>query len=307
MDPLDLRRLRILRDLEVRGTLSAVASGLGYTPSAVSQQLAVLEGEVGVRLVEKVGRGVRLTDAGRLLARHARVLLSAAETASADLASLTGEVRGTVRAGGLQSATRRVLIPALTGLQVAHPRVRVEIVDVEFEQAMPELRVGTLDLVISDEYDGHPRPRSAGLTFATLHEEPLELVLPKGHPCAAGAGPVALDALSADAWVTSPPGTGLHDLVLGACRARGGFEPDVRHRSNDSGVLLDLVRATGAVTLLPAMIVPAADESLAVRGIAGTPIRRRLVVVTRDTPTAPALATVLAAVEDQVAGLDRQR
>src|ERR671921_981883 len=95
----DLRRLRLLRELEERGTLSAVATALGYTPSAVSQQLAVLEKEVGARLLERAGRGVRLTDAGRILARHAGVLLAAAEAASADLASSTSDVRGTVRAG----------------------------------------------------------------------------------------------------------------------------------------------------------------------------------------------------------------
>src|SRR5918911_5267170 len=118
MVALDLRRLRLLRELAERGTLGAVADALGYSPSAVSQQLAVLETEAGVPLLEKAGRGVRLTDAGRLLAHHADVLLTAAEAARADLASLTGDVRGTVRAGGLQSATRHVLIPALTRMLV---------------------------------------------------------------------------------------------------------------------------------------------------------------------------------------------
>src|SRR5687768_8157834 len=94
----DLHRLRLLREFEERGTLSAVAAALDYSPSAVSQQLSALEKEAGARLLEKAGRGVRLTDAGRLLARHARVLLAAAEAAAADLADLGGEVRGTVRA-----------------------------------------------------------------------------------------------------------------------------------------------------------------------------------------------------------------
>src|SRR5919206_352394 len=167
MISLELRRLRLLRELDERGTLGAVAAALGYSPSAVSQQLTVLEKEAGVPLLEKAGRGVRLTDAGRLLAHHAGVLLSAAEAARADLAALTGEVRGTVRAGGLQSATRRVLIPALTRLLVSHPQVRVEISELELEQALPELRLGTLDVVISDEYDGHPRRRGSGHQAST--------------------------------------------------------------------------------------------------------------------------------------------
>src|SRR3954447_7613140 len=124
---MDLRRLKLLRELQERGTLGAVAAALGYTPSAVSQQLNVLEKEAGVRLLEKAGRGVRLTDAGRLLCHHADVLLAAAEAARTDLASLTGEVRGTVRAGGLQSATRRLLIPAVARMLADHPGVRVEV------------------------------------------------------------------------------------------------------------------------------------------------------------------------------------
>src|SRR3712207_7908960 len=116
----DLRRLRVLRELEERTTLGAVAAALGYTPSAISQQLAVLEREAGVRLLEKAGRGVQLTDAGRLLAHHADGLLLAAHAARDDLASLAGDVRGTVRAAGFQSATRRLLIPAVARVDRVH-------------------------------------------------------------------------------------------------------------------------------------------------------------------------------------------
>jgi DNA-binding transcriptional LysR family regulator len=299
----DLRRLRLLRELEERGTLGAVAAALDYSPSAVSQQLAVLEKEVGAPLLEKAGRGVRLTDAGRLLAEHARRLLAAAEAAAADLAALGGEVRGTVRAGGLQSAARRVLVPAVARLMVEHPRVRAEVSELEFEQAVPGLRLGTVDLVISDEYDGHPRPRPAGLRFAVLRAEPLQLVLPAAHPLARGHAPVAADALREEVWAASEEGTGHHEMVVGTCRSRGGFEPDVRHRSNDADVQLELVRATGAVALLPALAVPPADPALAVREVAGAALRRRLVVVTRDAPATPALAAFLAAVTDRARAL----
>ncbi len=307
MVSLDLRRLRLLRELEARGTLWAVATALGYSPSAVSQQLAVLEKEVGVRLLEKAGRGVNLTDAGRLLSHHAGVLLSAAEAARADLASLTGEVRGTVRAGGLQSATRRVLIPALARVLVDHPQVRVEISELELEQALPELRLGSLDVVISDEYDGHPRPRPAGLRFDLLHAEPLRLVLPAAHPCARHGGPVEIAALRGEVWVSSETSAGHHALVVSTCRSLGGYEPDVHHHSNDSDVQLELVRATGAVALMPALTLPAVDPALAVRDVAETVIMRRLVIITRDTPVAPALETFLAAVRAESLGLGIDR
>ncbi|MFC7615388.1 LysR family transcriptional regulator [Actinokineospora soli] len=160
----DLRRLRILRELAERKTLAAVATALDYSPSAISQQLAVLEKETGHRLIEPAGRGVRLTDAGKLLARHAATLITAAETAEAELNTLTGTVRGRVRAVGLQSATRKLLIPALATLATNHPAVEVEITEMEVEQALPELRLGTVDLLISDEYGGYPRPRPQAWT-----------------------------------------------------------------------------------------------------------------------------------------------
>jgi len=299
MVPFDLRRLHMLRELEERRTVAAVATALGYTPSAISQQLGVLEKEVGVRLLQKAGRGVRLTDAGRLLSQHAGVLLAAADAAGADLASLTGEVRGTVRAGGLQSATRRLLIPAVARMRADFPHVRLEISELELEQALPELRLGALDLVVSDEYDGHPRPRPAGFSFEPLHEEPLRLVLPAAHPCAARGRPVAMAALRQDVWVASATGTGHHALVVGTCRSLGGYEPDLRHRSNDADVQLELVRTTGAVALMPALALPATDPALAVRDIAEAAVTRRLMIITRGSPTAPALDAFLTAVREQ--------
>jgi DNA-binding transcriptional LysR family regulator len=302
MVDLDLRRLRVLRELQERGTLGAVAAALRYSPSAVSQQLAALEKDVGVALLEKAGRGVRLTDAGRLLAQHADVLLAAAETARVDLASLTGEVRGTVRAGGLQSATRHLLVPALGQTLRDHPQVRVEVTELELEQALPELRLGSLDLVVSDEYDGYPRPRPAGLVFEVLHEEPLSLVLPHHHPQARRGGAVPGAALRDDVWVSSATGTGHHALVVGTCRSLGGFEPDLRHRSNDADVQLDLVRAAGAVALLPALTLPGDDPSLAVRPLHAS-LGRRLVVIMREGPAAPALDTFLRAVRGHASEL----
>ena len=161
-----------------------------------------------------------------------------------------------MRAGGLQSATRRLLIPAVARMRADHPQVRLEISELELEQALPELRLGALDLVISDEYDGHPRPRPAGLTFEPLHEEPLKLVLPAAHPCAEHGGPVAMTALKEAVWVASATGTGHHALVVGTCRSLGGYEPDLRHRSNDADVQLELVRTTGAVALMPTLALP---------------------------------------------------
>ncbi|MFJ1539852.1 LysR family transcriptional regulator [Micromonospora chalcea] len=299
MIELDLRRLRFLREFEERGTMAAVAEALGYSPSTVSQQLALLEKEVGVRLLGRAGRGVRLTEAGHVLARHARVLLSAAEAAEADLADLGGDVRGTVRAGGLQSAARRLLVPAVARMRAEHPRVRVEIFELELEQSLPGLRLGSVDLVIGDEYDSQPRPRPAGLRFRLLLEEPLRIVLPAAHPLARPGGHVAVTDLRSEVWTASAEGTGHHAMVVGTCRGLGGYEPDLRHRSSDADVQLELVRAGAAVALMPALTLPGEDPALAVRGIAEVDLRRRLVAVTRDTPSGPALTAFLAAVTDR--------
>ena len=304
MIELDLRRLRFLREFEERGTLAAVAEALGYSPSTISQQLALLEKDVGTRLLDKAGRGVRLTDAGQLLAQHARVLLSAAEAATADLACLGDDIRGTVRAGGLQSAARRLLIPAVARMRTDHPQVRVEIFELELEQSLPGLRLGTVDLVIGDEYDSHPRPRPAGLRFTRLLEEPLKIVLPAAHPLAQADGPIAVTDLRSDIWTASAEGTGHQAMVVGTCRALGGYEPDLRHRSNDADVQLELVRAAAAVALMPALTLPGNDPALAIRDIAEATLRRRLVAATRDTPPAPALTALLTAVTEQAHKID---
>ncbi|WP_111767470.1 LysR family transcriptional regulator [Nakamurella deserti] len=296
----DLHRLRLLRELEERGTLGAVASALAFSPSAVSQQLAVLEREVGTALFEKAGRNVRLTEAGRLLADHARALLAAADAAAVELAGLGGEVRGTVRAGGLQSVTRRLLVPAVAQLRTRHPRVRWEVAELELEQALPELRLGAMDIAISDEYDGHPRPRPAGLSCESVHDEPLHLVLAPDHPLAAGSGPIAPAALRDQQWVTSPEGTGHHAMVVGTCRALGGYEPDVRHQATDADIQLALVRSAGAIALLPALTLPTHDPTLAFRSIAGARLHRRLLAYTREGPRSPALTAFLAAVGEHL-------
>ncbi|BBH67685.1 LysR family transcriptional regulator [Actinoplanes sp. OR16] len=305
---MDLRRLRFLREFEVRGTLGAVATALDYSPSAVSQQLAILEKEVGAKLLEKAGRGVRLTDAGRILAGHAGVLLAAADAAAADLASRTDFVRGTVRVSGLQSAARRLLVPAVARLAVPYPGIRAEVRELEVEDALPELRLGSVDLLISDEYDGHPRPRPAGLTFDPLYVEPLMLVLPSAHPLAAPGGPVAIAALRDEAWVASEPGSGHHTMVVGTCRSLGGFDPDLRHHCYDAEVQLELVRQAGAVGLLPKLTLPDADPAVAYREVAEKDLARRLFVVTREGRDTPALATFLSTLRDVASSLgDSQR
>jgi DNA-binding transcriptional LysR family regulator len=253
---LELRRLRLLRELEARGTVGAVGRALGYTPSAVSQGLAALEREAGAALLEPAGRGVRLTDAGRVLAGHAAILLDQLEAAEADLAASTNSVAGTVRVAAFQTALLQIVAPALEEVGAAHPGVRLEVVEAEVEQALPALATGALDLVIGDEYDGLPRPRPPGIDRERLLREQVRVILPAGHPAAA-APRVALGALARAAWASGQPGTAHREVLAHTCRALGNFEPDVRHRTNDLMTLLRLVRTSRAVTFLPDLVFAA--------------------------------------------------
>src|SRR5215218_5176455 len=222
---LDLHRLRLLCELEARGTLSAVADALGYTTSAVSQQLAVLEREAGAKILERAGRNVQLTDAGRVLARHAQGLLDSVEAAEAEVAQVAaGRVAGTVRISAFQSAFLRIVAPAVRALADSHPLVRVEAGELEVEQGVPALRLQHLDVVVGDEYDDQPRPVHADLVRSDLVRERVQVVLPEGHRLA-GRRKVPLAQLANQRWAACQPGTGHREMQVRVCRQLGGFEP----------------------------------------------------------------------------------
>ena len=296
---LDLRRLRLLHELHRLGTVSAVADALSYSPSTVSQQLRVLEREAGTPLFEPAGRRVRLTDAAIVLAEHAGRLLAGAERAEADLAAAAaGAVEGVVRVGSFQTASLRLLLPAMNALRESHPGVRVRLVEAEPEPALEALRSHALDLVLADEWAGTPHPRWPGLEREDLFTEPLRVALPGGHPLAAAGGPVALRALAGEAWATGYPGGGMAALVRRVCNEHGGFEPDVRHETNELTMLLALVAAGHAVTLLPDLALVGDVTGVAVRPVADTRLTRTLFTAVRaGADRRPALAAVRAAIK----------
>src|SRR4051794_10563273 len=172
---LDLRRLRLLRELEARGTVAAVADALQYTPSAVSQQLAVLEREAGVALLEPAGRGVRLTDAAIVLVRHAEALLERSELAEAELAAGGGRIAGRGRIASFQSVALRLAVPAMQALERDAPDLRCELIEAEPEQSLPALALGDFDLVLADEWQHQPHQRPAGVERHELFRDPLQV------------------------------------------------------------------------------------------------------------------------------------
>ncbi|GAA1699369.1 LysR family transcriptional regulator [Kribbella yunnanensis] len=296
---LDLHRLRLLREVHDRGTVHGAARALGYTPSAVSQQLSVLEREAGTPLLERVGRNVRLTAAGHVLVRHATTLLEGVEAAEAELASVAaGRVAGVVRIASFQSAFLRIVAPAVRALAVTHPNIRVEATEGEVEQAVPALRLQQLDVVVGDEYDGQPRPVHADLQREPLLREHIRVVLPENHP-EAKADRVKIAHLADIPWAACQPGTGHREMQVRVCREYGGFEPDLRYSSDDFLILLELVRTTGAAALLPDLVLRHGTPGVVVRRPAEADVGRAVYLLTRRART-PAVDAVAAALRENV-------
>ena len=307
---LDLRRLRLLRELHARGTIAAVADALQFTPSAVSQQLAALERDAGVPLLVRAGRGVRLTDAALVLVDHAGALLDRAELAEAELAGSAESVVGRGRIATFQSGALRLAVPAIAALAREAPGLRCELVEAEPEQALPELTLGGVDLVLADEWPGQPHARLPTVDRHELHRDTVRVVLPEEHPVARGHPErVPLSALAGATWTVGHTGTPWGHMVATTCRQLGGFDPDVRYRTNDAVVSLALVAAGQAVTLLPDLVEPDARPGVVVRTIAGGSVHRTIFAATRradvDRPSVRALLAAVRAAALTVRAGDR--
>jgi DNA-binding transcriptional LysR family regulator len=285
---LELRRLRLLRELHQRGTIAAVADALQFTPSAVSQQLAMLERETGVTLLEKAGRGVRLTDPALVLVGHADALLDRAARAEADLAAAAGSVAGRVRIATFQSVALQLAIPAMAALREQAPQLRTELVEAEPEQAIPALALGDLDLVLGDEWQHQPLRLPAGLERHELFDDHVRLALGDR------LGDATFADLEREPWTTGHPGMAWEEVTQRTCRALGGFEPDIRHRTNDATVSLALVASGLAVSLVPGLAIPAEHPGVLLRP---TGVTRRILAIVRGADAArPSVQAVLAAV-----------
>jgi DNA-binding transcriptional LysR family regulator len=302
---LELRRLRLLRELHERGTIAAVADALQFTPSAVSQQLAMLEREAGVRLLERAGRGVRLTDAALVLVEHAEALLERAALAEADLAAAAGTVAGRGRIAGFESVSLRLALPAMEALAREAPGLRCELTESEPEEALPALALGDLDLVLGDEWQHQPRRMPERVERHELMSDRVRLVLPARHPAARRhSDAVPLAELAGEAWTTGHGGLGWDEMTRRTCRELGGFDPDVRHRTNDAAISLALVASGLAVAMLPDLPLPARHSGIALRDIADAPIHRAIFAATRTTDAArPSTQALLAAVRKVAAKL----
>jgi DNA-binding transcriptional LysR family regulator len=267
---LDVRRLRLLRELAIRGTIAAVAEALAFSPSAVSQQLATLEREAGVALLERTGRRVTLTPAAHTLVGHAEAILDRLEQAATDLAERRHGPAGPVRIGVFPTATRTVGVAALEHLRGRHPGLEPRLSEIDPAAVGDALRIGDLDLALVHDYDFLPILDEPGIvTTGPLFTEVMLLATTTQEPTLAGC---------ADApWITATPATRCHDMTLRACHA-AGYPPAVRHRIDDFTAVLALVAAGQGVALVPEL---ATDDPPAGVVLTPLPIHRRTTIACR--------------------------
>jgi DNA-binding transcriptional LysR family regulator len=297
---MELRRLRLLHELSRLGTVAAVAEALAYSPSSVSVQLAQLEREAGAKLLRRVGRNVELTPAGRRLAAYAAEALAADEAIRTELASAGDAPRGRLRMTFVQTPALALLPGLLERLAETAPDLQVEVVQRETAPALEDLRSRAVDLVVGIEYDPVPVARRRDVDRQDLLREDVLLALQPEHPAVTKRGPIRLAACQHAAWATGHRGTGLDAVVRNVGNRLGGYEPDIRHRSDDGLVLSALVASGRAVALLPALLTAAVPQITA-RRLREERLQRTIFTATRTTTAqAPGVLVARQALRDTV-------
>ena len=298
---LNVQRLRILREIAERGSITAAAESLFLTPSAVSQQMAALGQEIGVPVLERVGRGVRLTEAGERLARRTDAVLAAIEAAEADLAAITSGPVGRLTVCAFPTGARALLVPALVELQRRYPRLHITMVDLEPEESLPGLRVGDLDVVVTHEYGVLPSAADPAFDQEHLLTEPVFLAVPKGHPRA--GKPTSLTDLRDEQFIVGRDGSPFLDVVVRLAEG-AGFHPHVDLHSNDFQVILAAVGAGLGVALVPPLAITGDYPDVVFQRTKGLALERRVFAAVRaGSGGTPSIAAVVEALRQATAGI----
>jgi DNA-binding transcriptional LysR family regulator len=293
---MEVRRLRLLLELSRRGTITAVADAMAYTPSAVSQQLAALEREAGVPLLEHIGRRVALTPAGAMLAGYAQSVLAVLEEAAAALAATRVSLTGPLRIGAFPTAARALLPPVLVRLGRDHPGLELMVTELDPVAVPDALRAGAVDVALTFVYDYVPAEPDPALDAEPLVDETVYLAA-ASEPGALGVGAAANIQDFRDApWIAGSPGTLCHTMVVRACQA-SGFTPRIRHYADDFATVLALVAAGQGVSLIPQLGVTGTPSDVALFPL---PARRRSSIACRKgTRDHPAISAFVAAVLEE--------
>jgi DNA-binding transcriptional LysR family regulator len=289
---IEVRRLRILRELADHGTVAAAATALHMTPSAVSQQLAVLSREAGTRLLEPDGRRLRLTPAAHLLLGHAHRVFAQLEQAENDLASYATGTTSTLRIGAFPTALAGLVAPTARRLREDTPAVVVHAVEAEERGCFAQLAAGDLDIAVSVEFSGAPQQDGPRFHREPLLTDILDAALPAGHP-RAQPGPIELAELAGEDWVVGSPGTSCQDVVRVACAA-AGFTPRTVHQTSNWAAVAALVADGAAVALIPRLAQATVPDGVVLRPLHGRIAARHVFAAARRGATsAPTTARAL--------------
>lgn len=298
---MDVRRLRLLRELAARGTIAATAEACSLTPSAVSQQLSVLQREVGTTLLMRDGRRVILTEAAQVLVTHTERILEELESAQADIAALAGDVEGVVRLGAFPTAASVLVPDAIAACRSEHPDLKVVLEEWETTEGITALKAGHVDLLILYEYNLLPAVTETGIELTPLVTEsllaavPATLELPRGQ--------VSLDSFRDQPWIAPRSDTALRTTLERAC-GLAGFAPQFDYTSDDYTVILSLVSAGLGVTLLPQLAIDSVSADVRVHSVTGPTLSRKVSAAVRaGSARKPAIASVLASLRETTAQL----
>jgi DNA-binding transcriptional LysR family regulator len=278
---LDVKQLKVLKEVGERGSFSAAAAALSYTQPAVSQQVAALEKRVGARLVDRTSRGVRLTDAGLALVDHAEVVLARLSAAEAELEAIAGVRGGRLRLSSFSTAGASLLPPAIALFNSRHPEVELTFVEEDPEEAVKMLRSAELELAIVFEYRELPQPEFdrlyEGIELHRLVEDPMYLALPRDHP-GARRSRIRLEDFADDTWINDTRGPCGH-MHVAACLS-AGFEPKVGFESDDYNIVQGLIAAGVGISLLPGLALTNVRDDIVVRSLGAKAPARRVATAT---------------------------
>ena len=269
---LDVRRLRVLREVATQGSFSAAAEALNFTQSAVSQHIAALERESGAKLVERGSRGVRLTDAGSALVAHTDVILARIQCAEDELAAIAGLRGGRLRLACFQSAGSTLVPRAVAEFHGRHPDVELGMVEAEPDDAGARLKSGEIDLALIYDFEPIAGMLDTDLELTPLVDDSYDVILPKGHPLAERRK-LKLADLADEPWIASTDACGCRQITEAACRD-AGFEPRVAFEADETLAAQALVAAGVGVTLLPRLALATVHPSVVARSLTGAPKRR---------------------------------
>lgn len=275
--PLSVPRLMLLREVAARGTIAAAAEAVAYSPSAVSQQLTKLEAEIGAPLLERHGRGVALTELGRIAVEQADLLFRSLDQAAAAIDAARGTTAGRVAVAAFPSGLTELVAPAAHMLSQSAPDLRLEASQMEDNTSIAELRLGTIDVALLQAYSHLPRPRHNDLSTVALLDDPLMLAIPSTWEERSGA---TLATFRDVPWIAEPAETPAGRALEQAARA-ADFIPDIRYRVEDFTVTRALVAEGLGVALIPQLASSKSPEGVRLIAIPRQNMVRRIYAATR--------------------------